>query len=51
MFLSNLLIGMGYELKNRYMHTEYVEALECILEVWTFLQILTNIHLLHKNED
>ena len=40
MFLSNLLLDMEYELKNRYMHVEYEDLLECSLEELALLELL-----------
>lgn len=56
MFFSNLILGTEYELKNRYMHVDYVDdnsqsvtpkapksqfdTLECTLEELTFLELI-----------
>ena len=56
MFFSNLILGTEYELKNRYMHVDYVDdnfqsvilkvpksqfdTLECTLEELAFLELI-----------
>lgn len=64
-FFSNLLMGTAYELKNRYMHLDYVEetqsvnfelpkcqidTLECTLEEFAILQLIDENKDIKQNE-